>query len=746
MKKVININFQGRILPIEEASYETLKQYIESLRQYFDAEEGRDEIINDIECRIAELCDDRLKKGAVCITEDDMRLIIESIGRPADFEAQDGFEATTSANVSNANQGQFSENDENPKRLYRDEQNKVIGGVCAGIANYLKLDPLLVRVLWILLFGISFFAYVLLWIAVPNTSTHQIGGARKRLFRDIDTKVIGGVCAGLSKYFDVKVIYIRLLFLVPTILLVFNWNHFHLFQFWEFDDFPNFIELTFSPSAVFVYIVLWLVLPEAKTTADKLEMRGEKVDINSIKNTIQTDMEGFGKRAQSWGSSFDKYKKPAGENDKNESQAATTASNAVLEPAQRRGCLHFAGRTITILFKAFVYFVLGIITISLLAALFGVGIVATGLLPLRRFILEDGAHNWYAYAIIVFFIWVPVIGIVTAIIRKIAGIKKANVWVRGGFWSLWALSWIFIPLFLATLTKSFSKQNDPREQSYTLPNPKVNYLEVSAQPKPKYYNHTWLKIEPFTSYLDQDTAYVRNLRIRIVKAASDSFEVKYVRISNGKTMQEAERLASLINFELQQKDSTLLLDKGIAINKTDKFRNQHIIMTLAVPVGKRFKISNKGWAQVNVRVNKNGWRSETNSGFIINDGFDGDDWDRNIDTEAFDYDHDVEYIMTPTGLERVDGVKASNDDKENPEALKNRLEELKRESEQIEKDLKKTWEQKQKEADDLKKQLDKKGDNLNRNSTKKESSVSDTVKAIAFGFDAIKLLLSRFQS
>jgi hypothetical protein len=169
-------------------------------------------------------------------------------------------------------------------------------------------------------------------------------------------------------------------------------------------------------------------------------------------------------------------------------------------------------------------------------------------------------------------------------------------------------------------------------------------------------------------------------------------------------------------------------------------------MTIAVPVGKRFKITHKGWAQVNVRVNKNGWRSETNSGFIINDGFDGDDWDRNVDTESFDYDRDVEYIMTPTGLERVDGVKASDDDKENPEVLKNRLEELKRESEQIENDLKKTWEQKQKEADDIKKQLDKKGDNLNRNSTKKESSVSDTVKAIAFGFDAIKLLVSRFQS
>jgi hypothetical protein len=189
----------------------------------------------------------------------------------------------------------------------------------------------------------------------------------------------------------------------------------------------------------------------------------------------------------------------------------------------------------------------------------------------------------------------------------------------------------------------------------------------------------------------------------------------------------------------------LFLDKGIAINKTDKFRNQHIIMTLAVPVGKRFKITNKGWAQVNVRVNKNGYRSETNSGFIMNDGFDGDDWDRNLDTEAFDYDHDVEYIMTQTGLERVDGVRESNDS-EDPEALKNRLDELKREKEKIENNLKKTWEQKQKEADDIKKQLDKTKDTLKRNSTKAASRVPDTLKAIAVGFDAIKLVVSRFQS
>ncbi len=88
MKKVININFQGRVIPIEETAFELLKQYIESLRRYFANEEGRDEIINDIESRIAELFSERIKKGAICITDDDVNDVIASMGRPEDFEAE----------------------------------------------------------------------------------------------------------------------------------------------------------------------------------------------------------------------------------------------------------------------------------------------------------------------------------------------------------------------------------------------------------------------------------------------------------------------------------------------------------------------------------------------------------------------------------------------------------------------------------------------------------------------------------
>jgi phage shock protein PspC (stress-responsive transcriptional regulator) len=753
MNKVININFQGRILPIEEEAYEMLKQYIASLRTYFANEEGRDEIINDIECRVAELCDDQLKKGTVCITEEHINLIIASIGRPADFEAQDGFEASAGASSSTSQQQTYTAYTNEPtynKHLYRDESNKVLGGVCSGIANYFNVDPLVVRILWILLAGVNILAYLILWIAVPSSSVKEVGGVKKRLFRDIDHKIIGGVCAGLSKYFGVKVRVVRILFVIPSIILLINWNHFHLFQFWEFADFPNFMGLTFSPGVVFVYIVLWLVLPEARTSAEKLEMVGEKVDINSIKNTIQTDMEGFGKRAQSWGNSFDKYKKSAGESTtgNNTGDASTNyKSNDESTLDQRKGCMYYFGRTVTVLMKAFVYFILGIIIISVLAALFGVGIATTGLLPLRKFILEEGAQTGYLIGAILLFIWVPVVGIVTSIIRKIAGFKNANIWIRSSFWALWILGWVMVTMFLSSLTKSFSRRNEPVEKVLSLANPSVDYLEVTASPKMKYYEQRWFNIEPFQVY-DEDTVRVRNLKIRIVQSKTDSFEVKYVTMSNGKSIAEANKLAEKINFSVLQLDSLLFLDRGIAITKTDKFRNQHVIMTIAVPIGKRFKITNKGWSQTNIKVNRTGIHSETMSDFG-NDTW-VDEWDENWDSESFSYDRGVEYKMTATGLEklgRADGEEENTDsNNDNPDEIQQQLQELKEERKRLENDLEKSREEKLNEKiKKIDRALEKKiEEKIEKKIDKKSISTVAVVTQAATSLGELHYVLDRF--
>src|SRR5215211_2978086 len=106
MKKIININLAGRVVPIEDSAYESLQRYIESLRRYFAKEEGRDEIINDIESRIAELMNDKIRKGAACVTEYDINEIVASMGSVKDFEAAEGDTATASASsANNANTG-----------------------------------------------------------------------------------------------------------------------------------------------------------------------------------------------------------------------------------------------------------------------------------------------------------------------------------------------------------------------------------------------------------------------------------------------------------------------------------------------------------------------------------------------------------------------------------------------------------------------------------------------------------------
>jgi phage shock protein PspC (stress-responsive transcriptional regulator) len=622
------------------------------------------------------------------------------------------------------------------------------------------LDPIIIRILWILLFGISFFAYLLLWIAVPSTSVKEVGGIRKRLFRDLDKKVIGGVCAGMSKYFGVKVGVIRILFLLPTILLIFNWNHFHLFQFWEFNDFNNFFDVTFMPGAIFVYIVLWLVLPEARTSADKLEMVGEKVDINSIKNTIQTDMEGFSKRAQSWGGPFEKKQTSSSENTNTTSASNNSANSAAGSLDQRKGCFHYFGRTITILMKAFVYFILGIITISILAALFGVGVATTGLLPLKKFILEDGLQSWAFIGTILFFIWVPVIGIVTAIIRKIAGYKNSNIWVRSSFIALWVLGWVCLFYFISSVGNSFSKHNQPVEKSVALVNPSVDYLEVTASPKMKYYEQRWFNIEPFQVYND-DTVRVRNLKIRIVQSKTDSFEIKYVTMSNGKSISEANLLAEKINFSLLQQDSTLFLDRGIAITNKDKFRNQHVIMTIAVPVGKRFKITNKGWSQTTINMNHRGIRTET-----INDFGDDtwvDEWNENWDNESFSYDRGVEYRMTVDGLEKIksdfDTSNYDNDDNNDNESIdemEEQLQQLKKDREDLEQNLEKTRAQKIQELEKIdraleEKKAEKNGVKQNTSDIKKKQQIAvqtpsrlNKVAAVAKKAEELHLLVQRF--
>ncbi|HLA57400.1 MAG TPA: PspC domain-containing protein, partial [Puia sp.] len=164
MKKIININFHSRVIPIEETAYDILRKYVDSLKKHFAGEEGGDEIVNDIENRFAELFSDRLKKGATCITDADVEEIITSMGRPEDFDQDEN--SGTNGNSSKNTSSSFADEAaaEEPRRLYRSENDKMLGGVCGGLAAYLRIDPSVVRIIYAVLILGSFGTALLLYI------------------------------------------------------------------------------------------------------------------------------------------------------------------------------------------------------------------------------------------------------------------------------------------------------------------------------------------------------------------------------------------------------------------------------------------------------------------------------------------------------------------------------------------------------------------------------------------------------
>ena len=697
MKKVININFQGRVVPIEETAYDILKQYVDALRRFFANEEGKEEIINDIESRIAELFAETLKKGSTCITDVDVNNIIASMGRPEDFEGEEehvksqlGGEQKKHDNSYQQSTNQQAFNGES-RRLFRDENHKVLGGVCSGIANYFGIDRIIVRILAVLVSSVFFIPYIITWIAVPSSATQVIGSTRKRLFRDMDDKILAGVASGLGHYFGVSAWIPRVIFLVPFLSFVARWGH------WGFFGFPDFLRFTFSPGATIIYIILWLILPEAITSADKLEMKGQPVDLNSIKQTIQTDMEGFKGRAEKFG---EEIKERAQEIGKEFGPKAQQFGNEAAYAA-RRGSRGLGG-FIALIAKIFAYFILGCVLFSIVAALFGIGVACLGLLPVKEFIIYDGWQNVFAWGTLLLFIWVPVIGIITWIIRKLIKAKRNSILLRGSFIALNILGWVCLVFLITSISRDFKYTNSPVEETVPLTNAKVNKLEIrlSGYDGKYYTNHNrWLEIEPFAGFTE-DTAYVPNTRIRIVKSKTDSFKVMVLKMSDGYSKSQATELAEKITYNITQTDSVLALYKGITINKTDKFRNQRIVITIAVPVGKRILIDDKiGWKR-NVYIGfNNDWDNHWRGKDFYND--DEQDWDAN-----------KEYTMTDKGLVRVGREKYNydidnNNDSKSPEDLKREIEEKQRELDEKKKELNRDIEEKLKKIDEDKRKLEK---------------------------------------
>lgn len=296
MKKNISINLQGLIFHIEEDGYEILQRYLQDVKAHFSTFRGHEEIVADIEGRIAEIFAARTSALKQVITYEDVEAMMSKMGRVQDFQNDGALDEDDDA----ADLGSYGQPVgggqqayagatgpagpdtvppalEEPRRLYRDMSNRRVAGVAAGLARYFNVNPLWIRLGFILtllspaigdfvgaLPAISILTYVVLWIALPkrydDNRPFQDDDVTRKLYRDTDNGSVGGVSAGLAHYLGIEVAIVRILFVVLAL---------------------------FGGSGLLLYLILWMVVPPALTLTQKAQMRGEAVTLSGLENSLR---------------------------------------------------------------------------------------------------------------------------------------------------------------------------------------------------------------------------------------------------------------------------------------------------------------------------------------------------------------------------------------------------------------------------------------------------------------------------
>jgi len=169
MKKTVNINLAGTFFHIDEDAFGKLQRYLAAIKKSLTEPQGSDEIMRDIEARIAELFSEKIETTAQVISLKELDEVIAVMGQPEDYSVDEElFEEDSQAYSRPRPSASY-------KQLFRDIDNKFVSGVSSGLGHYLKIDAIWVRLIWILLTfltsGIAIPIYILFWILVPAAVT-----------------------------------------------------------------------------------------------------------------------------------------------------------------------------------------------------------------------------------------------------------------------------------------------------------------------------------------------------------------------------------------------------------------------------------------------------------------------------------------------------------------------------------------------------------------------------------------------
>lgn len=552
MKKNISINISGIIFHIEEDAYEILKKYLDSVHKYFASYDDSTEIIADIESRIAEIFLTKLHENKQVITLDDVKNLIVTMGSVHDFQAAEADYAKDEGQSASSQSFAMSRQ---PKRLYRDQKRKILGGVCAGLGYYFNVDPVWIRLLFVLLtfaWGIILLAYIILWIAVPGSYELEEPEINKKLFRDPDKKVVGGVASGLAAYFGTDVVLFRILFVIFTI---------------------------FGGLGLIVYIVLWIALPPARTITDRMQMQGEPVTLSNIESTLK--------------------KSPRGHEEE------SLLTRILLFPFRLIGwIIQGLGKILQpmaevirvaagiFLALAGLAWVLAIITsFSILMGMFTLHISWIPGWEDVGFPVQELARTIPSFTVLMamLFLLIPGIFVVLLGISAVAGRMIINA-IAG--WTL------FVLLLVSAAVLGFS-----------IPKILLNFREKSEIKKELVYDFNGRTPVLRMRETGLDDYEVTSLTIR-GHEGKDFKLVQYFE-AHGKSRQDAEEHAGDIVYHVDRQDSVLTFDSNIQFRQDAVFRAQRLRMILYVPYNQPFVLDDDVWRLLSHYVPREGRNRQT---------------------------------------------------------------------------------------------------------------------------------------
>ncbi|MFN8700461.1 MAG: PspC domain-containing protein [Flavobacteriales bacterium] len=475
MNKTVTVNLGGTIFNIEEEAFQLLKGYLERIKLNFANDPGEAEIMQDIEVRLAELFSERLDEKRNVVIKSHVEEVIAIMGRPEDY---------TMGNAATADEAEASNFKHSKRRVYRDGDDAVIGGVCSGLSYYFGWDPIVLRIAFAI-FGI----------------------------------ISGG-------------------------------------------------------TAVIAYIILWALVPEAKTTAEKLQMRGEKVNVDSISRFINMEAKKAADNVTKWS---EKGFKGSGRN------------------LNTPGIMKGLGTAFTKVIGAFLvvggFALLGLLLSIFVFAEFNFGNQQMPFDQMHLILFGDTGNYWMLLLGAALTLGVPAVALLYSGFKLLIGFTRQ---IKGLGWSLAGL--FVLGVCLATIGgvrigREFSSEAELRE-TRSIDVAPGDTLFVDVMPDSVFVGRTEDDRDNFFDLVNITPEFIhygQMVNVSFEQAEGSEYSVRVVRESRGPGKKRAGELVSNISYEWKLEGDTLTLAPWLKTPASDQFRGQEVDITVYVPLGRHVK-------------------------------------------------------------------------------------------------------------------------------------------------------------